>query len=117
MSCCYRYVKVLVQELSLQLDKGFILSLLDIFSGQQPPQKEVGSVASKPMCMGSHLRTRYSTVFCCVLRILISLMCVLCFQSVQLLADLAVAHRSLRDVAAVQVAYFSYLIWWITIKV
>ena len=57
-------MKVLVQELSLQLDKGFILSLLDIFSGQQPPQKEVGSVASKPMCMGYHLRTRYCFLLC-----------------------------------------------------
>lgn len=37
----YRYFKVLVQEASLKVDNGFILSVLDVFSHLQEEQDEV----------------------------------------------------------------------------
>lgn len=36
----FKYVKLLVQELSINLDKGFIISVYDIFSSRQTPPKE-----------------------------------------------------------------------------
>lgn len=35
----YRFIKVLVQEFSLQLDKGFLLSMYDILSNWQVEEK------------------------------------------------------------------------------
>ena len=39
--CPVRYLKLLVQEFNIRLDKGFILSLNDVFANMQKQEPEV----------------------------------------------------------------------------
>jgi hypothetical protein len=40
----FRYVKLLVQEFNIHIDKGFLMSLYDIYSATQVKQQEVKEI-------------------------------------------------------------------------
>ena len=42
--CLVRYLKLLVQEFNIRLDKGFLLSLADVFANMQKQEPEVSQV-------------------------------------------------------------------------